>query len=152
MVNILGQVTHIPSPLSVFSFLALLVWVELGLGSTSLHPLYLLLLCWHWLSQTWGIRCVCVHVLYVRVSVSASPAPLHAEKADISRGSVIERILLPASHCHGGWREHWIVGRERNRGEGKGWEYPPFICRYEWNPICLISPLTPLVTDAPSLN
>lgn len=59
--------------------------------------------------------CVCART-YVCVSVSPSLAPLHAEKADISRGSVIERILLPASHCHGGWRECWKVGRD---GEGE---------------------------------
>ncbi len=76
--------------------------------------------------------CVCVHILYVRVSVSPSLAQLHAEKADISRGSVIERILLPAS-LPWGMEEASDSGgvRERNRGEGKGLEYPPFTCRYE---------------------
>lgn len=53
--------------------------------------------------------CMCVDVFH-------RLAPLHAEKADISRGSVIERILLPASLRHGGWRECWIVGRDA-RGE-----------------------------------
>ena len=56
-----------------------------------------------------GCVCVCAHTC---AYVFHRLAPLHAEKADISRGSVIERILLPASHCHGGWRECWIVGRD----------------------------------------
>lgn len=53
---------------------------------------------------------MCVCVLYVRVSVSPSLALPLAEKADISRGSVIERILFPASHRHWGFRERWRVG------------------------------------------
>lgn len=92
-----------------------------------------------------------MHVLYVRVSVSPSLAPLHAEKADISRGSVIEQILFPASHCHGGWRERWIVGwRGRNRGEGNGRECSHLLG--DMSEMCLISPLTPLVTNTPSLS
>lgn len=95
-------------------------------------------------------------VRHVCLCVSPSPALLHAEKADISRGTVIEQILLPASLCHGGsWKWCWILGRnekwEKNRVEGKGWEYLMLAYRYIWIPFCLISLFTPHFTPMTDL-
>lgn len=50
-------------------------------------------------------------------------AQLRAEKADISGGSVIKRILFLASHCRRGWRERCIVGeRVEGKKQGRGQE------------------------------
>ena len=103
-----GSFHHIPSSRIFFVGPACLsrTWPWVCLSPTSLSAAALLALI---ISDPSDPLCVCALVLYVHVSVSPSLAPLHAEKADISGGSVIERILLPASHCHGGWRERWIV-------------------------------------------
>lgn len=57
--------------------------------------------------------------MHACVCVLPSLALLHTEKAYISRGSLIEQILLPASHCHGGWRECSVVGRDREEEIGE---------------------------------
>lgn len=68
------------------------------------------------------------------ISVSPSLASLHAEKADISRGSVIERIMFRASNCHGGWRERCIVEQwveEKKLARGQWIRVFIFSSRYE---------------------
>lgn len=63
-------------------------------------------------------RCpLCVYAVDTHTDTHClSVALVHAEKADTSGGSVIEQILLPTSHCRGGWRSCWnkkvVVGGE----------------------------------------
>ena len=136
IVNILGQGTHIPSSLSVFSFPVLLVWVSLALGL----PLSALSIC---CCCSLGIDylrpevsavcvCVCVCVRTVRAcicfTVSSSTACWEGRYLwrFCNRADTVARLTLP-------WgtrgRERWkVVGGWRgiSRGEGRGWEYPPF--------------------------
>ena len=136
IVNILGQGTHIPSSLSVFSFPVLLVWVNLALGL----PLSALSIC---CCCSLGIDylrpevsavcvCVCVCVRTVRAcicfTVSSSTACWEGRYLwrFCNRADTVARLTLP-------WgtrgRERWkVVGGWRgiSRGEGRGWEYPPF--------------------------
>lgn len=87
---------------------------------------------------------VCAFCTCVRICCARLLAQLRAEKADISGGSVIKRILFLASHCRRGWRERCIVG-ERVEGEkqGRGQE----CSRLPWDKdkTCKDKPLTPLV-------
>lgn len=98
------------------------MWVKFGLSLTVLHLLDQPLLYWHRLSCSRGICCGRVRVMCMHGSVAPFLAQLHAEKADISGGSVIKRILFLASHCRRGWGSGALWGsrwRGRSREEGE---------------------------------
>lgn len=85
-----------------------------------------------------------VRVLYMRGSVALSLAQLRAEKADISGGSILKRILFLASHCRRGWREWCIVGEwveRKKQGRGRECSHLP----WDKDKTCMDKPLTPLV-------
>ena len=136
-VNILSQGAHIPSSLSVFSFPALLVWANLALGL----PLPALSICCcsvgiDYLRPEVSAVCVCVCVCVcgctvracICFTVSSSTACWEGRYLwrFCNRADTVARLTLP-------WgtrgRERWkVVGGWRgiSRGEGRGWEYPPF--------------------------